>query len=169
MLLKASCVHNKTSRTEGAEEGAEPWAGADEVGRCGPQAAQVSQLHTRGIPDMSCHPSFLTPHCVADLGGEGRTPGARQSRRQDLAPGLSPSTPLCWVVPSLGKVLQGHRLVPGTLGNMEIVLSGRGKAGHGGEAPQQVGHRGTQDLPTATCGLQGGYPGLTGLLSCSRC
>lgn len=99
----------------------------------------------------------------------GRTPGARQSRRQNLAPGLSPSTPLCWVVPSLGKVLQWHRLVPGTLGNMEVVLSGRGKAGHGGETPQQVGYRGTQDLPTAPCGLQGRYPGLTGLLSCSRC
>ena len=51
----------------------ESWAGADEVGRCGPQATQVSQLHTRGIPDMSRRPSFFTPHRVADLGGRADT------------------------------------------------------------------------------------------------
>lgn len=52
---------------------------------------------------------------------------------------------------------------------MEVLLGGSGKAGHGGEAPQQVGGGGTRNLPTATCGLQSGYPGLAGLLSCSRC
>lgn len=52
---------------------------------------------------------------------------------------------------------------------MEVLLGGSRKAGHGGEAPQQVGSRGTRDLPTATYGLQGVYPGLAGLLSYSRC
>lgn len=105
---------------DGTEEGAESRAGANGVGRCGPQATQVSQLHTRGILDMSCRPSFLTPHCVADLGGEGRTPvPGRAGGRiwpQDSHPPL-PSAGLCL---ALEKCFKGTDLSRGHWGTWKL-------------------------------------------------
>lgn len=55
LLLKASCIHNKTSKMDGTE--GESRAGASRWGGVG--LRQLRFHSTRGILDMSCR-SFLT-------------------------------------------------------------------------------------------------------------